>query len=84
MRPYWITVNKTEKSSGLGLHLGIGITARSKDDAREIVHANFGDAITVSEIEMVMDMNELEQNHVAPNIEPNWMARGVWFPRGFR
>jgi hypothetical protein len=29
-------------------------------------------------------MQTLEQKHVAPNLEPNWLQRGVWFPAGNR
>jgi|EndMetStandDraft_4_1072995.scaffolds.fasta_scaffold324448_2 hypothetical protein len=83
MTPYWIMVNRTAETP-MYLGLGIGVTARSEADARVIVHDQFGEAISISEIKPIRDMNEIEQNHVAPNIEPNWMIRGVWYPRGFR
>ncbi|MEQ1522916.1 MAG: hypothetical protein ABL936_16735 [Aestuariivirga sp.] len=83
MTPYWITVNGAAVTHTF-LNLGVGVTARSEEDAREIVREHFGSAITIGEIKTIFDMSELEQNHVAPNIEPNWMPRGIWFPRGFR
>jgi hypothetical protein len=83
MTPYWIVVNRTAAAPAF-LNLGIGVTARSEGDARHIVHRQFGAAISICDIKPILNMKELEQNHVAPNMESNWMIRGIWFPRGFR
>jgi hypothetical protein len=77
MRPYWIV---TEPRLYPGTHSGVGITARSESDAREIYAQVFDDYILVS-IEPVVDMRDLDQNHVVPNMG-NWFVRGVWYPRG--
>ncbi len=75
MKPYWITTE--------GGALGIGVTARSEEDAREIVLSIFPAAV-VSRINVLADMRSINPKHAAPNIEPNWMIRGIWFPRGFQ
>jgi hypothetical protein len=82
MSPYWIVVARTAAAPAF-LRLGIGVTARSEGDARDIVRDQFGEGITICDIKRILDMNDLEQHHVAPNMEPNWMIRGVWFPVAF-
>ena len=64
MHPYWITL------SG---HLGVGITARSEADALQLFALAFGSAEKIVSIEIIKDMNDLEQNHVVPNMGgANW------------
>ena len=72
MHPYWI------KTSG---HLGVGVTAQSEADALQLFSIAFGSAENVVSIEIIKDMNDLDQNHVAPNMG-NWFRRGIWFPQG--
>ncbi|WP_337147078.1 hypothetical protein [Mesorhizobium sp. Cs1299R1N3] len=74
MHPYWITI------SG---HLGVGVTARSKADALHLFELAFGSAQKIVSIEIIKDMNDLDQNHVLPNLgSTNWLRRGIWFPQG--
>jgi hypothetical protein len=80
MTPYWLTVSKTESTSGPYLGFGIGVSARSEDDAREIAIATFGNAVLISKIELIRDFSVLDQNHVVPNIDPSWMTRGHLVP----
>lgn len=74
MHPYWITI------SG---HLGVGITARSETDALQLFALAFPPREVVR-IEIIKDMNDLDQNHVVPNLSgANWLRRGIWFPQGY-
>lgn len=72
MQPYWIT------TSG---QLGVGVTARSEADALELFSLAFGIAEKIISIEIIKDMNDLDQNHVVPNMA-SWFRRGIWFPQG--
>jgi hypothetical protein len=78
MERYWITFEKRADPSFL--NLGVGVTAYSEADAREIVHAAFDRPM--AKVEVISDMREIEQNHVAPNVG-NHFKRGIWFPLGY-
>jgi hypothetical protein len=58
----------------------VGVTAYSEVDAREIVRAIFDRPIV--KVEVISDMRDIEQNHVAPNMG-NHFKRGIWFPLGY-
>jgi hypothetical protein len=73
MHPYWINIEG---------QLGVGITARSDEDATMIFEAAFGLQISAGQIRAIGDMNELDQGHVIPNMG-NWLKRGIWFPLGY-
>jgi hypothetical protein len=77
MNRYWFTT----MPPGLGIGLGVGITAYSEADAREIFSAVFGAEVEVDQVKLIEDMHDLEQNHVAPNLG-NHFQRGVWYPKG--
>ncbi|WP_376702328.1 hypothetical protein RQ479_19870 [Mesorhizobium sp. ISC25] len=71
---YWITI------SG---HPGVGVTARSEVDALKLFSLVFGSVEKVVSIEIIKDMNDLDQNHVVPNLgAANWFRRGIWYPQG--
>ncbi|MBZ9992106.1 hypothetical protein LB572_33950 [Mesorhizobium sp. BH1-1-5] len=73
MHPYWIT------TSG---HLGVGVTARSEADALQLFELAFPSK-KVMGIEIIKDMNDLDQDHVIPNLAgANWLRRGIWLPQG--
>ena len=65
-------------------HIGIGVTAYSLDDAKEMIRSEFEGrpfykTIEVLEIIEDIDVRLLDSNHVLPNMgPPNF--RGVWFP----
>ena len=80
MRPYWLTFANLPKFSELGF--GAGITAYSEQEACEIAALNFGSEIKVKSIRPIRTVDEVEQNHVRPNMG-NLLVRGVWFPKGF-
>lgn len=73
MRPYWI---KTDQP----MSLGVGVSARSEDDAKLLFRQAWPDHRIVG-IKAITDMRDIDQNHVAPNME-NWLRRGIWFPTG--
>ena len=75
MRPYWIRTNEP-------FTLGVGITARSEEDARALFRLAWPDAPDIVEIKVIRDMCDIDQGHVAPKME-NWLKRGIWYPRGF-
>lgn len=81
---YWFRFKDLSPFSRLAL--GCGITAFDQDDAmailREQVFKKLDLYPQVGEILSNVDIRQLDQKHVIPNMEPpNW--RGVWFPRGF-
>ena len=78
MRPYWVEFRNAPLSA---LRLGMGVTAYSEADARDLV----GQAVpgqTISDIRPVERVADLEQGHVVPNIG-NILVRGIWFPLGY-
>lgn len=78
MTPYWIRI--VPLSSPSPLNLGIGVTARSEDDARAPVAAAFGHA-DVASVTPIESVTELDQRHVVPNMG-SILMRGIWFPLG--
>lgn len=73
MHPFWIDIEGK---------IGVGITARSDDDARKIFGLAFGDRYQIASLRVLHDMHELDQGHVVPNMA-NWFKRGVWYPLGY-
>jgi len=74
MRPYWITITG---------HLGVGVTASSEADALQLFGLAFPSKKVIG-IEIIKDMNDLDQNHVVPNLDgANWLRHGIWFPSGY-
>ena len=63
-------------------HLGFGVTAYSLEDATTLVDdvaKRLGLSAEVIKIVEDVDVRDLDQNHVVPNMgPPNF--RGVWFP----
>ena len=74
MHPYWITTDG---------HPGVGVTARSEAEALQLFALAFPSKQVIS-IEIIKDLNDLDQNHVVPNLGgANWFMRGIWFPQGY-
>ena len=61
---------------------GVGITAHSEDDAVALFRLAWPTSYKIISIEPIEDMQALDQDHVAPNME-NWLRRGLWYPRGY-
>jgi hypothetical protein len=78
MRPYWITFHDPP----LGWGLGVGVTAIDEEDARSLIEALKERNLVIRELQPVNSVDELEQNHVVPNMG-NILKRGVWFPKGY-
>jgi hypothetical protein len=67
------------------IRLGCGVTARDYDDAITILRETIFAGKEFPQIESFIqdvDLSELDQNHVIPNMEPP-VWRGVWFPKGY-
>ena len=79
MRPYWITF----KNPPLGFfRAGVGITATSEAEAVAILANAFTELPEVNIVRHIQSFEEIEQNHVAPNMG-NILKRGIWFPKGY-
>jgi hypothetical protein len=81
MKPYWISIECNPRPSAF--NLGIGVTAYSDEDAAAIVQSTIS-GVAIIDVRRIDDMRTIEQKHVAPNMEPDWLQRGVWYPRGYR
>jgi hypothetical protein len=80
MRPFWVTFERQRTPTFF--NLGVGITAHSEEDARQILGAATEGAPPVEKVTAINDMRDLDQGHVVPNMG-NWFRRGVWFPTGY-
>jgi len=76
LKAYWIEAPAIP-------HLGLGVTAFSRDDAFQILSASgytlSPDDPTVRVTEGIQ-IADLDQYHIIPNMGPI-IFRGVWFPR---
>lgn len=84
MYPYWVTLNGVSGDFSPFPAFGAGVTAQSPQEALEIVSGAFGIRERHLSARRILDMSELEQNHVAPNMDPHWMIRGIWYSPGHR
>ena len=80
MHPYWIVFARQQTPTLF--NRGVGVTANSEEDAREILAATIKGAPLVVSVTLVKDMRDLDQGHVTPNMG-NWFRRGIWFPMGY-
>jgi len=78
LKRYWLETNNQNR-----FPLGIGVTAFSEQDLKNILNEKIGEPIIIESIIMIKSIDELEQNHVVPNME-EFVSRGVWFPKGFK
>lgn len=80
---YWFEFKTLDEIKlPVGTKLGCGVTAYDKDDAinmmKKLIFKGW-DKIPISLIKENISLDDLEQNHVKPNIG-NIMVRGIWFP----
>lgn len=80
---YWFEFESSGgKELPTGTWLGCGVTAHDKKDAIELlkekVFKSWAD-VPVLHVKENISLDDLEQNHVAPNIG-NMMIRGIWYP----
>jgi hypothetical protein len=64
-----------------GIRLGIGVTAYDYADALRMIEEKLGKRVRLVGYKKIVSLNELEQNHVLPNIGL-FAFRGIWFPNG--
>jgi hypothetical protein len=85
VRRYWFEFEKPEPARPAWPPFGCGVSAWTKDDAiaimRQTVFAG-RDMPRISHLIEDVDIRDLEQNHVVPNMGIV-SERGVWYPRGF-
>jgi hypothetical protein len=77
---YWLTFADAPRVFDLSLGLGMGVTAYDKEDA--IKQAAAVTDVEIVAIREVESFDELEQNHVVPNMG-FMLRRGIWFPQGY-
>ncbi len=75
MNRYWVRFERQQTPSGL--NLGVGVTAYSEADARQLVGEATNERIVT--VELITDMRLIDQKHVAPNMG-NHFERGTWYP----
>ncbi len=86
MKLYWIKMAPSIESGISGL--GYGVTALDEADAVSLIQRYFLDnnhlkveKDTITSIQLINDLSEIEQNHVRPNMG-NHLRRGIWYPSG--
>ena len=87
MKRYWIEFSK-DPGHELPLFAarGVGVTARTKEDALNIVYSSIlagHPRPAVAKLIEDVDIATLDEGHVRPNMG-NPVAPGIWFPLGFQ
>lgn len=83
MKRFWIELEDEGRPDFL--KLGCGITAFDLNDAMKILEDKVFEGAVIPAVRRIIediDVSELDQKHVVPNMEAP-MRRGVWFPRGY-
>lgn len=83
MKVFWVNF-KQEAGNELpiGTWMGCGVTAYDKDDALKMLKEKIffdWELIPIASIKENISIEDLDQNHVVPNIG-NFFMRGIWFP----
>jgi len=85
LRRYWFSFELAiADKPPPGTLLGVGVTARDREDAEHLVRERVFASAPLPPIASVaedVDVSGLDEDHVLPNMG-NVMIRGVWFPRG--
>ncbi len=83
---FWFEFEGGDELFALGLKLGCGITAFSYEDAiyilKKEIFGNESLPIIRNCIENI-DIRDLDQGHIVPNIFLTPSFRGVWYPMGY-
>lgn len=76
---YWIETTEFGNQFGYG----IGVTAYSEEDAQLILSQKISKKFEIKSLTIINSIEELEQNHVVPNME-EFIHRGIWYPKGYK
>ena len=73
---YWIEIENDNPS-----YRKIGVTAFSIEDAKLLIesHNSFPDSLILRSVKENIKFEDLDQNHVVPNMKPI-TDRGIWYP----
>ena len=85
LRRFWFRFEPSADDLFIGRALGCGITAVDRHDAENLLRQEVfrGELPPVAEVIEDVDVRDLDQGHVIPNMgDPS--TRGVWFPRSGR
>jgi len=85
-RLFWIEVDRSNDADlPVSIWAGVGVTAENELEAKKIAiekvvgtNCDIGSLTAV----VVQSLEELDQNHVRPNIG-NFLKKGVWYPVGY-
>ncbi len=76
MEIFWIEPTGPDLPQGAAF--GMGVTARDLDDALALLRERLGPC-EIGSSRRIRSMEEVEQNHVRPNMG-NFLVRGIWYP----
>jgi len=86
LRRFWFEFETDNAATAsLGLMLGCGVTASDREDALQLVAERVCRGSMRPPVERCIedvDVRELDQNHVTPNMKPPNL-RGIWYPMGY-
>jgi len=79
---FWIDFDKKDfERLPTRMMPGVGVTASDAGDALDLLKLHFfaETEIPACRITLVESIDDIEQNHVRPNIG-NFLRRGIWYP----
>ena len=82
LRRYWLEFNTAPHPA---MEMGVGVTAWNLDDARTLVTSATASEVAQVDLSRVVedvDLRELDQSHIAPNVVAAPSVRGIWYPQG--
>lgn len=86
MTSYWFEFEySSEDLVPIGARLGCGVTARSYEDAVNLLSTKVFKGRPIPEVRQTIDgvkLSELDADHVRPNMGDT-SIRGIWFPLGY-
>jgi len=84
---YWFKFDLASyEDAPFGVIIGCGVTGYNYNDAVKILKEKVfknGELPNIKNVIENVNIQDLDQNHVIPNMEPP-NRRGVWFPLGYK
>ena len=77
LNKYWLEI------VGIDHLPNLGITAYTEEDVSKLIKEKIKNSIDIKSIKIIKSLDELDQNHVIPNME-EFVIRGIWYPKGFK